>query len=361
MSLLFLMIHACLCCAPAAATLQDLQVGMEGPQFSLETPEGAARTFADVKGGKLTLLLFWSTWSAKSEKALLRMQKLHEKYRSQGLAVVGVNADGQEISAATLQEMEALRTRLKITFPMLVDRGLETFHDYGVIALPTTVVMDGDRLIHYELSGFPTVTAETMVDFVTTAIEGGKPPVHQVKGGYRPGKAALRFYNMGTTTLKSKRMEDTAESWFRKAVEADAEFLLPRLSLARLHVRRGEIAQAREELRAVLAKDPVHPIALCEAGILLVEEGKGAEGMALFEAARKAEEAYAPCYYYAGYARGRAGMAEDALKMFAEAESVNPFDWRTFQYKGKMYEQQKDRQQAAQAYRKALELLLQPR
>ncbi len=38
--------------APAAATLQSLQTGMQAPDFSLKTINGEAKSFADVKGGE---------------------------------------------------------------------------------------------------------------------------------------------------------------------------------------------------------------------------------------------------------------------------------------------------------------------
>jgi hypothetical protein len=54
-----LMFYGVLAFAPAAATLQTLQAGMEAPDFSLKTVTDETKTFAAVKGGKLTVLIFW--------------------------------------------------------------------------------------------------------------------------------------------------------------------------------------------------------------------------------------------------------------------------------------------------------------
>ena len=254
---------------PAAAALQSLQVGMEAPDFTLRTLAGEQRSFREIRGEKLTIVVFWSTWSAKSEKVLMRMQKLHERYKAKGLAVVGVNADEPKLSGATLADIRTLAARLKIGFPILLDEGLVAFRDYGVIALPTTVVMDKDRVIRYELPGFPLVGSEELVDFVTAAIEGKRTEAVAAKKGHVPDTSALRFYNMGKTTLKSKRMGDTAEMWFKKAVEADASFVLPHLSLGKLYLQRGDTALAQGEFKEVLAKDPTNVFALCESGMIL--------------------------------------------------------------------------------------------
>jgi Tfp pilus assembly protein PilF/peroxiredoxin len=346
--------------APAAATLQGLQVGMEGPDFSLKTPAGESRTLAGLKGEKLTVVVFWSTWSRKSDKALARMQQLYGKYGGKGLSVVAVNADGQDVSDKTRADIDAWQEKLKIGFPMTVDEGLAVFREYGVIALPTIVVMNKDRVITYELSGYPLVGSEALVDYVVTTLEGKTQPVASVeKGGYQPNKNALRFFNMGKTTLKSKRMADTAETWFKKAAEADPKFVLPHLSLGKLYLQRGDRVLAQTEFKEALAREPGNPIALCESGMILVNEGKTSEGIPLFDAARRVEEAYAPCYYYAGYAYGKEGRLEDAMKMFDEAEKVNPFDYNIFVYKGKVFEGMKDQRKAFDAYRKALQVVLQ--
>ena len=344
--------------APAAATLLALQVGMEGPEFSLRNLAGEPKTFSSLKGEKLTILVFWSTWSDKSAKVLTRMQKLYEKYKEQGLAIIGINADEQIISNKTLSDIRTLQDKLKIGYPMLVDHGLTAFHDYGVIALPTTIIMDRERQIKFELSGYPLVGSETMVDFVAVTMEGKKTAVAAGKARYQPNKNALRLYNMGKTTLKSKRMDDKAEIWFKKAGEADPGFVLPHLSLGMMYVQKGNAPLAQAAFKEVLARQPGNPIALCESGMILVNEGKTGEGAVLFDTARKTEETYAPCYYYAGYAYGKEGKLEEAWKMFDEAEKINPNDYKVFVYKGRVFEERKDLKNAAATYRKALEKIL---
>jgi len=358
MAAAFLLTLALLVSSPAAATLLVLQVGMEGPPFSLGTLEGKSEKSTHLAGEKLTVLVFWSSWIKKSEDVLARMQKLYAQYRKAGLSVIGVNVDEQKVSSQTVAKVRETRDKLKVDFPMLVDPGLTAFHDYGVIALPTTVVLDKERIIRHELSGYPLMGAETLADFISSTMTGGTPTLAAATKHYQPSKSAIHFYNMGNTTLKSKVLADKAEIWFKKAAEADAGFVLPHLSLGRIYSGRGDAAQAQAEFQAVLAREPQHPVALCEMGILLVNQGKIGDGLAMLESARQAEESYAPCYYYAGYALGRAGKDADSAKMFAEAEKFGPADYRGLVYQGRLLEERKDLKGAAEAYGRALEKIV---
>jgi Tfp pilus assembly protein PilF/peroxiredoxin len=343
--------------SPAAATLQQLQVGMEAPDFSLPLISGEKKTFADLKGDKLTVLVVWSTWDKRSEQALARMQKLYRMYHDKGLSVVAINADGQKDSDAAMAQIRSKVEKLGLTYPVLTDNGLDFFHDIGIIALPTTVIVDKDRVIRYELSGYPLVGSEEMADFVTASIEGAKPVMVEKKG-YQPTKSALRFYNMGKNTLKSGRMAESAEMWFKKAIEADPNFVLPHISLGRFYQQRGDKVLAGAQYKEALAKEPNQVIALCESALLLFDDNRLTEGQALLESALKADESYTPCYYYAGFAYGRQDKLDQALKMFDEAERINPLDYNLYVFKGRVFEGQKKQQEAVAAYRKALETIL---
>ncbi len=344
--------------APADAALRSLQPGMEAPDFSLSTVSGENLSLTQLNGGKLTVLVFWSTWSSKSAAALARMEKLYEHYKGRGLTVIGVNADGQDIPPEKLGEIDRFCKQLNLSYPILVDRDLNVFHAYGVIALPTTIILDKDRLIAYELGGYPLIGSEAMADFVTESMEGRKQPP-QADAPTRPNTKAVRFFNMGTAAMKTKDGGDSAEQWLRRSVEADPAFILPHLSLGTLYAEQGDSARAEAEFREALARDPANAPALCELAMLLVKEGKGNQGMALFESGRPLYEAYPPCYYYAAYSYGKSGDLNTAMRLFEESEKNNPLDYHIGQYEGRLFEELQDRNRAMAAYRKANERILQ--
>jgi peroxiredoxin/Tfp pilus assembly protein PilF len=346
---------------PAAATLQGLHVGVQAPDFTLSNLSGESHSFADLHGQKLTIVIFWSTWSRKSGEALARMEKLYRALRKRGLAVVAVDADEQHLSPEDLTAIRSTVGKLNLDFPVLLDHNLQTFHDYGVIALPSLVVLTPDRTIRYELSGYPLVGSEEMVDFVTDTIEGKSlAPAIAKKTGYQPKAKALDLFNMGRNTLKSKRMAATAEMWFKQAIAADPDFLAPRLNLGEFYLKRKETDKARDQFAQVLQKNPKNVEALCEMGMILARAGKTEKGKALLAKALDLDDSYTPCYYYLGYLSGIEGNMKKASTLFHDAGKLNRMDPNIFIYRGRMFEKRKNSTKAAAAYRKALEMMLPP-
>ncbi len=344
---------------PTAATLQSLGSGMEAPDFSVKDLSGQQRNFASVKGTKLTVIVFWSTWSVKSDKALARMETLYEKYKDKGVNVLAIDVDGQTISDQTQSDIRGHVKKLGLTYPVAIDHGLVTFHDYGVIAVPSTVVLDPDRMIKYELSGFPLLGSEDLISYISNAAGGRKEAAQAAqKTGYQPDHLAVRYFNMGRKMLKSRRMSDTAELWFKKAIEKDPEFIQPHISLGKFYLARGNVPAAKEQFQTALSKEPANVAAMCELGMILYGEGKAAEGKDLMQKAIKIEEAYTPCYYYLGYVSGKEGNQALASKMFDSAAKLNPMDPQIYIYKGKLAEETKNFPQAAEAYKKALQVML---
>ncbi|MDA8170364.1 MAG: redoxin domain-containing protein [Nitrospiraceae bacterium] len=344
--------------APSAATLQNLQTGMKGPDFSIKGLDDQTKGFADLKGQKLTVLLFWSTWSLNSGKALERMEGLYSKFKGKGLSVVAINVDAQEITDDTLAKIRSEISGLKIDYPVLIDYGLPTFHDYGIIAVPTTVILDKDRVIKYELSGFPVIGSDDMESYITDTFEPGAARVAKVKKGYEPEPEAVRCYNLGMRMLQSPRSAMMAPAWFKKAIEADPKFALPYISLGDIYAGQDNPGLAGEQYKDALDKQPGNVIAMCKLGKILLAQGKTADSKALLEKAMKVEDSYPPCYYYLGYIYGSEGDLSKAGKMFDAAVKVNPMDPKIYIYEGKVYEKQGRIKEAAAAYGSALKIIL---
>ncbi len=331
-----------------------LDVGSQAPEFTLKNTEGQDVGLSAFSQSKAVVLVFWSTWSANSKKALRRFEDFHRKYGDRGLRIVGINADNQTISPEDMENIKKMVKDLDITFPVLLDRGLTTFHSYGIIALPSTVVISGGKII-YELPGLPLVGTEQMFDYLLTL--AGESPRAQVQPKYQPVHEAVADANLAKGFVK-KKMNMMAYPLFKRAIEKDPKYILPYVGLAKLYAEDGDDAQAQETLQKALLVEPDNVVVMSELGYLLCREGKIGQSLEILGKADKINS-YTPSHYYLAYALGKDGKFNEALAAFDNALSLNPFDYMTYLLRAETYEDKKMLKEASADYRKALELLLQ--
>ena len=91
-----------------------LQVGAKAPDFSLKDIDGKVHTLSEYSEKKALVIVFWSTWSAKSPKALRRFEEFHKKYKDKGIQVIGINRKTRRFRRKTLR-MQAARSRIWIS------------------------------------------------------------------------------------------------------------------------------------------------------------------------------------------------------------------------------------------------------
>jgi thiol-disulfide isomerase/thioredoxin len=80
--------------SPPAAAGQSI-TGRAAPDFSLKTVQGDRCASSDLRG-KVVLINFWATWCPPCRAELPDLIQLQEKYRQQGLVIVGVSFDEKD-------------------------------------------------------------------------------------------------------------------------------------------------------------------------------------------------------------------------------------------------------------------------
>ncbi len=330
-----------------------LQTGKEAPGFSLKDIEGKRIELSQYAHKKAVVLLFWATWSDNSRKALKRFQEFYEKYADRGFQIVGIDVDEQTISVEDQEKIKKTIQETGVSFPVLLDRGLDTFHAYGIIAIPSTIViMDGK--ITYELPGLPLVGTEDMFDYLRGI--AGEVPHSKAEPGYRPRYDAIADANLAKRFAKEK-MNAMAYPFFRKAIEKDPKYMLPYVELAKLYESDGNTQEAEATLRKALAIDGGNVAVISELGYLLTKSGKIQESLDLLSRAAE-RDSYTPSHYYYAYALGKAGRLKESFAAFDKALSLNPFEVKIYRLRAEIYEENKMLKEAASDYRKALELTL---
>lgn len=86
--------------------------------------------------GKVVLLYFWGVWSDESKKAIPNLMKLHDRYKKDGLVLVGIHSTRQGGKMADFAKDKA------ITWPLAIDKLGESAKAYHVDDFPDYYLID---------------------------------------------------------------------------------------------------------------------------------------------------------------------------------------------------------------------------
>ena len=90
--------------------------------------------------GKVVLVNFWSTYNGSSVAELSKLKKYYERYRAQGLEIVGVSCDQR------LADLEKFVQERNIPWAVVYgkDKPSPTVEHYGITNIPETIVVGRD-------------------------------------------------------------------------------------------------------------------------------------------------------------------------------------------------------------------------
>jgi len=117
------------------------------PLLKLTDLNGKVHNLADYKG-KVVLVNFWASWCPPCVKEMPSMQRLKEKMAGKPFVILAVNMAEPE------QEVrDFLATKVKVDFPILMDRDGAALKAWKVFVFPTSFVVGTDGNIRYGLYG----------------------------------------------------------------------------------------------------------------------------------------------------------------------------------------------------------------
>jgi peroxiredoxin len=125
--------------APAAARAA-------APDFSLTDVDGKPLALSQYRG-KVVLLDFWATWCTPCREETPHFVALQEKYRAQGLQIVGLSMDDDA------KPVRAFQREFRMNYPVAMGT-VKVAESYGgVLGLPVAFLIDRDGRIVTKYSG----------------------------------------------------------------------------------------------------------------------------------------------------------------------------------------------------------------
>ena len=204
----------------------------------------------------LTVLLFWSTWSPRSEPALQLWKKYGDEYRDYGVNVFTINADHQDMQPEDVQKVREYIAQREIDLPVVVDSQLEFFNEIGVIVLPTVLFFKPDGTLDYKYASFPSSAELDLKGDLEAKLGIADEPTAEEetargKLAYQPKNNALLFFGMGKR-YHEKGYPEKAKAKYIEALQKDSEYPDPLRSLERLFFDQGRTPEAEDRLKTIL-------------------------------------------------------------------------------------------------------------
>jgi peroxiredoxin len=152
----------------AASVGAEPKVGMTAPAFSLPQPNGKQLSLKDLKG-KVVILNFWDFGCPSCNLEVRHLEQLHRKYGARGLRVVGI-AELEPNPDKVRQFLEQYRA----TYAVVMDPQQRVGKKYGVVAHPTTLILDRAGVIRFTHTGFLKGDEKVLEEAVRAILEGRK-------------------------------------------------------------------------------------------------------------------------------------------------------------------------------------------
>jgi len=347
----------------AAAAFKNVNIGTEAPVFKLSDLSGNEVSLDSFKGDNAVVVVFWATWSERSLEELRDVQKLVASFGPKGLKAIAVNVEHEHATDDDMRSIRAKAASLNLTFPVLLDKGLDTFRNYGVVAVPSTGVLGAGHVLRYDFNGYPSSAFLDMKSQVEELL-GMKPKETAVAAkadtSHKPTRAALLNYNLGRR-LYAFGMGDKAEPKLRAAAAADPEWAAPNVLLGEVLLSRskkdpGKLAEAKVAFEAAVAAEGGNVVARTGLARVYWSSGQGSDAEREVDAVLKRNATYPPALLLKAGILARKGDLPGAEKSIREAIELNPRDPLSHAQAGRAYEEAKELGKAAAMYRKAWEL-----
>jgi peroxiredoxin len=151
---------ATLLAAPAVRASAPAAAG----DFALPARDGGTVQLSELRG-QVVMINFWATWCGPCRQEMPLLEQLYSKYEPLGFTLLGVNV---EPDSAPAQEW---LKRTPVTFPILFDRDNKVSSQFGVEAMPSSVLIDREGKVRHVHRGYKPGDESTYADLVRSLVK----------------------------------------------------------------------------------------------------------------------------------------------------------------------------------------------
>jgi thiol-disulfide isomerase/thioredoxin len=162
--------HAVLAAMPPQDEIVRMDlVGTFAPTWrDVESVSGTFPPSIATLRGHVILLDFWATWCGPCRIVVPKLGALQARYGAQGLDVLGVSTEDA-------QEVALFAQRMDVRYAVAVDKHAQTTRSYGVVSLPTLVVIDKRGIVRDVAVGYDS-SEDARLDSSVRTLLAEQPP-----------------------------------------------------------------------------------------------------------------------------------------------------------------------------------------
>jgi thiol-disulfide isomerase/thioredoxin len=131
----------------AARTALAVRAGEPAPSLALATAAGETIDLAKLRG-RVVYVDFWASWCGPCRRSFPWMNALHERYRNDGLVIVGVNVDKHRSDA------ERFLRDVPAAFSVVFDAEGVAPAAFDVKGMPSSYLVDRQGVVAAVEEGF---------------------------------------------------------------------------------------------------------------------------------------------------------------------------------------------------------------
>ncbi|MBF0628608.1 MAG: TlpA family protein disulfide reductase [Magnetococcales bacterium] len=124
-----------------------LSPGTAPPPFQLEDLQGKLRRFPEEGTQPPLVIRFWADWCPACRNEMTVLEQQFQQRKARGLRVLAINVGQDRATAQRFVEERGL------TFDILLDPDSRVAKQYGVVALPTSYLIDKHGKIYKKILG----------------------------------------------------------------------------------------------------------------------------------------------------------------------------------------------------------------
>ena len=138
-----------------------------GGEIGWVLEDGKMEHLTDYRG-QVLVLDFYATWCAPCRKSIPRLNKLHEKYETQGLRIIGLNVGGADDRVKVPAFAKELQIKYPLAFPT---KDLNDLLLKGDLELPQTFIFKPDGQMQARYIGIEDSTSDDIDRLVDQLIK----------------------------------------------------------------------------------------------------------------------------------------------------------------------------------------------